>query len=153
MLQDYIIDIVGTQKIDGDSDTVEVTTLGHYEEKNTGKYIIYKEFDSDNPEIEKTAVVKVENENKITIIRYGNLGSRLTLELNRRHQCHYNTIAGPLMIGVFANKMNLCLNNNRGCLDVGYTIDFNSDLVSENNFKISFKKLDKKNKETEKDGM
>lgn len=153
MLQDYIIDIVGTQLMDGDSDTVKVTTLGHYEEKSTGKYIIYKEFDSDNPEIKKTAVVKVENENKITIIRYGNLGSRLTLELNRRHQCHYNTIAGPLMIGVFANKIDFKLNNKGGYLDVGYTIDFNSDLVSENNFQISFKKLNKKNNSTEKDGM
>lgn len=153
MLQDYIIDITGTQNVDGNSDTIEVTTLGHYEEKDSGKYIVYKEFDSQNPEDKKTAVIKVENESKITIIRTGSLGSRLTLELNRRHQCHYNTIAGPLMIGVFAKKMDLHLNNKGGSLDVEYTIDFNSDLVSENNFKISFKKLRKSSNNFEKDGM
>lgn len=141
MNKDFVIDIKGTQKFENDSDIINVTTLGHYCEKSTGRYITYKEYDSDGSENgEQTSVVKIGNDNMVTITRIGKFGSRLTLENNRRHQCHYSTVAGDLMIGIFTNKMNIDLNENGGMVEVGYTIDFNSGLVSENEIKISVKK-------------
>lgn len=143
MKQDYIINITGKQLYDNDDDIIEVTTLGHYSEKTTGKYIVYKEYDEDAPDDRRTAVVKVEGKDKVTIIRTGKYSSQLTLERNKRHQCHYRTVAGDLMIGVFTNKMNIDLDETGGTLEVGYTIDFNSDLMSENEFKIILRKTDK----------
>ena len=73
----------------------------------------------------------------IELNRKGPMRSQLMLQKGRRHQCIYQTIAGDLNIGVFTKT----LNNNRtekgGSLEVSYTLDFNTDLVSENRFLIT----------------
>lgn len=140
MKNNYIIDIVGKQFYQGADDIIEVTTLGTYQEKSSGKYIVYKEYDENEPNDNRMSVVKIEDNNRVTIMRTGKFKSRLILERDKRHQCHYETIAGDLMIGVFTNKMNINVNENGGVVEVGYTIDFNSDLVSENEFKITIAK-------------
>lgn len=140
MENNYIIDITGKQFFNEEEDIIEVTTLGQYYEKSGKKYIVYREYDQEHPEDKRMSIVKVEPDNKITITRTGDYKSRLILEREKRHQCHYSTVAGDLMIGVFANKMRINLNDDGGVLEVGYTIDFNSDLVSENEFKIILKR-------------
>ncbi|HHZ05291.1 MAG TPA: DUF1934 domain-containing protein [Clostridiales bacterium] len=152
MIQDYIIDIVGKQNFEKDNDTVTVTTLGHYTEKSTGRYITYKEYDTEDPDNKHTSIVKIEGDNRVTITRTGTYNSKLILERDRRHQCHYATVAGDLMIGIFTNKMNINIDKNGGVLELGYTVDFNSDLVSENEIKISLKKAQTDNY-MEKDGI
>lgn len=47
---------------------------------------------------------------------------------------------GALSIGVFTKTLNNNLNENGGSLEVIYTLDFNSDLVSENRFRIDIEK-------------
>ena len=89
MRKDFIINIVGTQYVDGEMDKVEIMTLGHYAVKNGTRYIMYKEYPEENKQSEKTTIVKVESENKVSIIRAGEYQSRLLLEKGRRHQCHY----------------------------------------------------------------
>ena len=44
------------------------------------------------------------------------------------------------MIGVFTKTLCSTLNKNGGTLEVSYTLDFNTDLVSENRFKIKVEK-------------
>ncbi len=140
MRQDFIINIIGKQLIDSEEDKIEVTTLGHYTEKNGHRYIIYKEYDDEAGGQEKTTIVKVESGGKIAIIRPGLYESRLLLELGRRHQCHYRTLAGDLMIGVFTDRIAMNLGDEGGTLDVSYSLDFNSDLASRNEFHIDVKR-------------
>lgn len=134
--ENYMISIVGEQKIDGESDRVEVLTAGNYIMKNGHWYIGYKEYDDDNPEKFFNNLIKVENET-VTITRKGPMRSQLMLEKGRRHQCLYKTVAGDLMIGVFTKTLNNNLNKSGGTLEVSYTLDFNTDLVSENSFKVT----------------
>lgn len=140
MKENYIIDILGKQFYNDESDEITVTTVGKYYERTGKKFIVYKEYDEEDPEDKRISIVKIENDNKVTIIRTGKYSSRLTLEKDKRHQCHYNTVAGELMIGVSTNKMKIDVNEDGGVMEVGYTIDFNLDLVSNNEFRISFKK-------------
>lgn len=140
MQQDFIINIVGKQYLDGEQDKIEVMTLGHYTQKNGHRYIIYKEYEDEGGEGEKTTVVKVENDSRVSIIRPGAYQSRLLLELGRRHQCHYRTIAGDLMIGVFTDRIAMELDDEGGSLDVSYSLDFNSDMASRNEFHIDVKR-------------
>ena len=107
--------------------------------KNGHFLINYKEYDEDLPDKFLNNLVKVENET-VTISRKGPLSSQLILEKGKRHQCMYQTIAGTLSIGVFTKTLNNNLNKNGGSLEVIYTLDFNSDLVSENRFKIDIEK-------------
>lgn len=101
---------------------------------------MYKEYDDENSGQEKTTIVKVESGGKIAIIRPGLYESRLLLELGRRHQCHYRTLAGDLMIGVFTDRIAMNLDDEGGTLDVSYSLDFNSDLASRNEFHIDVKR-------------
>ncbi len=133
---EYLISVTGIQEIDGEKDKIELQTVGNYLLKPDHAYIGYKEYDEDNPSISSNNVVKVENENRVTIIRNGQVETRLILEKGRRHLCHYRTIAGDLMIGVFADTIDNKLKENGGKLYVSYSLDFNNELISNNEFYI-----------------
>lgn len=134
--ENYMVSIIGEQILDGDSDRVEVITAGNYVHKGDRCFIGYKEYDEDNPNRHFNNIIKVEK-NLVTINRTGPLSSRLMLEKGRRHQCVYKTPAGDLMIGVYTKTLDNNLSEKGGRLEVSYTLDFNSDLVSENRFIIT----------------
>lgn len=136
MKKEYLISILGEQKLDGEKDKIEVVTAGNFMKKKDHYYIGYKEYDDDNPDICFDNLIKVE-ENMVTISRKGPMRSTLLLEHGRRHQCVYQTIAGDLIIGVFTKTLNNNLSERGGTLEVSYTLDFNTDLVSENRFYIT----------------
>lgn len=135
----YIISITGIQEVDGEKDKVEVITTGDYTTKNGHRYIKYKEFDNDNPNISTDTVVKVEGNQKVSVIRMGDRPSRLILEKGRRHQCHYKTVMGEIMMGVYTSTLNQTLDDHGGDISVSYQLDFFSDLVSSNELHINIK--------------
>lgn len=132
----YMISIIGEQILDGESDKIEVLTSGNYIMKNGNSYIGYKEYDEENPNDYFNNLIKVED-NMVTITRKGPMRSQLMLQKGRRHQCYYQTPAGELIIGVYTKTMNSTLTKDGGRLEVSYTLDFNTDLVSENSFIIT----------------
>lgn len=136
----YIIDIIGTQCIEDEiQDSVTVTTTGDYRVASTGnKFIRYKEYDEENPSVFKNTIIKI-SDRQLTITRSGEYASQLILECNKRHQCHYHTPVGSLIIGVFTKVMDISLNEQGGSIDVAYTLDFDSETVSENTFKINIR--------------
>lgn len=142
----YLISIIGEQTLDGETDRVEVLTSGNYMIKKNHCYIGYKEYDEENPNKYSDNLIKVED-NIVTIIRKGEMQSRLMLEKGKRHQCLYQTIAGDLMIGVFTKTMKNTLNEKGGTLEVSYTLDFNTDLVSENRFIITVEEKNNRNED------
>ena len=131
----YMISIIGEQTMDGETDRIEVLTSGNFVKKRDHFYIGYKEYDEENPREWSNNLIKVE-ENMVTINRKGQYGSQLMLEKGRRHQCIYSTVAGDMSIGVFTKTLENRLNEKGGTLEVSYTLDFNTDLVSENRFTI-----------------
>ena len=136
----YLISVTGIQEVDGEKDSIELTTVGSYMINNRGnKYIGYKEYDEENPAISSNNVVKVENDDKVTIIRNGGQQTRLILERGKRHQCHYRTIMGDLMIGVFTDSITSNLDDKGGKLHVSYELDFNNEFISKNEFYIDVK--------------
>lgn len=140
MKDNYLISITGIQVLDGERDVIEMTTTGSYIQKNGHSYIGYKEYDKDNPEICSNNLIKVESDDKVIIMRNEGKQTRLILERGKRHQCHYRTIMGELMIGVFSDTIDSQLDENGGKLHVKYSLDFNSSFASENEFYIDIKK-------------
>jgi uncharacterized beta-barrel protein YwiB (DUF1934 family) len=134
--KEYLISVTGIQEVDGEKDKIELQTVGNFIMKPDHAYIGYKEYDEDDPSISSNNIIKVESDNKVTIIRKGEIQSRLILEKGRRHQCHYHTIMGDMMIGVFAETINNRLKENGGKLHVSYSLDFNNELISNNEFYI-----------------
>ncbi len=131
----YLISILGEQKLDGETDKIEVLTGGNFIKKKDHFYIGYKEYDDENPETCYNNLIKVEGD-MVTINRKGPTRSHLLLQRGRRHQCIYQTIAGDLNIGVFTKTLENRLGERGGTLEVSYTLDFNTDFVSENRFFI-----------------
>ena len=132
----YLISIIGEQILDGESDKIEVLTTGNYMIKKDHCYIGYKEYEEKNPNDYSDNLIKVEND-MVTITRKGTMKSQLMLEKGKRHQCVYQTPMGDLMIGVYTKSMKSTLTETGGTLEVSYTLDFNTDLMSENSFKVT----------------
>jgi len=139
MKDNYLISIKSSQELDGEKDTIEMTTLGSYIQKNGHSYIGYKEYDKDNPEISSNNLIKVESPDRVVIMRNEGKQTRLILEKGKRHQCHYRTIMGDLMIGVFSDIIDANLDEKGGTLHARYTLDFNSSFASKNEFIIDIK--------------
>ncbi len=144
MQENYLISIVGTQEIDGETDRIELTTVGTYVHKGSSRYIVYHEFNEDFPSEKVTSILKVEDEKRVTLIRSGGQRSRLVLEKGKRHLCHYDTGLGSLMVGVFAQSIRSDLTDAGGTLDVSYSLDINSGLNSMNEIFVDIKKNVKK---------
>lgn len=143
LVRDYLIKITGKQEVDGESNSIEVETTGHYEEKDGIKYIYYKEYveDQDN-ESERNTIVKIEEGELVSIIREGEYQSQLMLELERQHQCYYQTPYGDMLIKVYTSVIEESLNKRGGSLRAVYSLDFNGNFGSENEFIIELKKIE-----------
>ncbi|MBQ9743251.1 MAG: DUF1934 domain-containing protein [Ruminococcus sp.] len=135
MKDNFLISVTGTQIIDGEKESIKLTTGGEYVTEENTHCIRYKEYDNDNPDICFHNTVRVEGDT-LTVIRSGPAQSRLILEKGRRHQCHYNTMFGDLTVGVFTDTVVNCLTEKGGTLRASYTLDFNAGLVSKNEIYI-----------------
>ncbi|MBQ1977139.1 MAG: DUF1934 domain-containing protein [Ruminococcus sp.] len=135
MKDNFIISVTGVQTVDGDKETIKLTTAGEFTEENGVYTIRYKEYDNDNPDICFDNAVTLDG-NIVTVIRKGPAQSRLTLEKGRRHQCHYCTMYGDLMVGVYTSEVESTLTPQGGTLQAAYTLDFNAGLVSKNEIYI-----------------
>ena len=139
MQENYWISIVGRQKIDGETGEVEVNTLGSYVRKGKNRYIVYKEYDADTAHASRTSVLKVEEGEKMTLMRGNGDSTRLILENGKRHFCSYDTGFGCMTVGVFTQSFRSSLTDQGGSLDVSYTLDVDSSLSSFNDLHITIK--------------
>ena len=138
-MKQVIINIKGTQGIDGDSDIIELSTLGTLSEKD-GKFLItYEENKTLKDQTVKT-LVKTED-GKVTMIRSGGIDSRLIIEKGRRNTCFYSVPQGELVLGVFGEDIKNNLSENGGTLFISYTIDIENTLLSKNTVEISVRKV------------
>ncbi|WP_101697136.1 DUF1934 domain-containing protein [Clostridium minihomine] len=144
MRENYLINIVGRQRIDEEVGEVTLTTLGSYVTKGNTRYIVYKEYDPDRNNAATTSVLKVDGTHTVTLMRGGGDNTRLILEKGKRHQCQYNTGMGALMVGVFTNDVHSRLHDKGGELEVNYTLDINADLSSINEIFITVKEAENK---------
>ena len=151
MQENYLISILGRQQVDGETGEVQVTTLGSYVKKGKNLYITYKEYDSEVNGKPVTSVLKVEGNDKVTLMR-GAGSTRLVLENGKRHLCQYDTGYGNMMIGIFTSQLHSNLTDEGGKLEVRYTLDINSNLSSSNEILITIKEAENKDVETRATG-
>lgn len=144
MQENYLISIKGKQSIEDETGEIELTTLGSYVRKGDSRYIVYKEYDTDNHNAPQTSVLKIDGNSKVTLMRGGADSTRLILESGKRHLCQYDTGYGRMMIGVFTNKVEAKLDELGGDLEIRYTLDINSNLSSLNEIFITVKEANKK---------
>lgn len=147
MRENYLISIKGRQKVDGEVGEVELTTLGSYVKRGASRYIVYKEYTSDDNSSSRTSILKIDGSFRLTLMRKGGDNTRLILENGKRHLCQYDTGYGNMMIGIFTSRLDSELGDAGGSLQVSYTLDINSNLSSLNELSITVKEAKNSNVE------
>lgn len=147
MRENYLISIKGRQKVDGEVGEVELTTLGSYVKRGASRYIVYKEYTSDDNSSSRTSILKIDGSSRLTLMRKGGDNTRLILENGKRHLCQYDTGYGNMMIGIFTSRLDSELGDAGGSLQVSYTLDINSNLSSLNELSITVKEAKNSNVE------
>ena len=138
MKKDVLIDIKSLHQVDDASDTMELTTIGSFTRMNGNYYITYRESEATGLDGVVTTL-KVEGDRKVTLIRGGAQDSRLVLEKGQRHHCAYDTGFGAMMVGIFAEQIDVELKETGGKLHFRYNLDINADLASRNDVQITIR--------------
>ena len=135
MRKNVIIKINGTQKSEGESDRLELYTKGLFYKRSGNYYLSYEE-PSESGLMGTRTTLKIEGQEKITLLRSGEMKGQLIIERNKRHLCHYNTPVGDMFLGVCAGNISSRLSDEGGSLDFSYRLDVNASLLSENEVSV-----------------
>lgn len=141
--EDYIINITSKHIVEDDEDELNLITFGTFKEKGDKKYIVYKEYDENFPDKFKTCIIKIDNENMVTLIKNDIAQTKLILEKGKRHYSPYYTDVGSMTLGVFTNYVDFEYYEDKVVLNLKYSLEFNSNLMSINEIKISATKKPK----------
>ena len=140
-MDNYIITISGTQTVDDESDTIDITTSASYTERSGKKYIRYKEYNPNYDGEYVSNTIIIESEKKIILRKlFEGKPTELILDRGVRHQCMYTTPIGYMSIGIYAESIVTDISKNGGTIVIDYTIDFNTDIQSEHHLEIVLKK-------------
>ena len=140
MIKDVLITVVGIQGIDGEEDTVELTTEGRFGIKD-GKYFL----SYDEGQIVEAGKVKtkifINSTDSVVLQRTGDINSRMEITAGERKSCFYSTPVGDICIGIYGENIELDLKENGGNINLVYTIDSDLKLISRNRVKITVKEV------------
>lgn len=134
MKEDYIVDIVTTQNMDGEISELKMTTLADFNGSENDYYISYTDNYGDMKDCRTT--LHVENGNCVTVNRDGNFDAHIVIEKHSRHISHHLTPYGSLSFGVSALDVESSIKNGGGRLHFKYETDIDMRPVSTVEFDI-----------------
>ncbi len=140
MKENYLITIEGNITMDGDTDSVTLTTLGSYQMKNGKYYIVYKETEATGF-AGCTTTLKAWDDG-VSMTRFGGEGSsNLLIEKGAINLCNYQTMAGPIMLDINGIDIINNLGEHGGQLTFEYSLNAGGMLVSDNKVNVIVKEI------------
>ena len=124
---------------EGEADKVEFVTEGSLYEKSGKYYLKYTEMLGGDDKASKTTM-KIEN-NKVTILRYGEVNTQMVLECGKKNMNYYETPCGSLLVGVTADTMSVNVGESRGEIKLNYDVEINNSLTSRNNVILTYEEI------------
>ena len=101
-------------------------------------WILPKEIDEYEDYIEgkssTTSTIEVTGGTQVDIIREGDICTNMSVCAGERHQCHYVTPYGGILLGVNGDEVKV----GNGSLYIKYTLDLNPNILSTNEVNIKF---------------
>ena len=107
---------------DGERQAVEITTQGVYEWRKDGYSLRFEEYFDEG--VRSMTTIRSSRRGCVTVIHRGDITTELTVELGKRHNCHYVTPYGELLIGIDAVEIEDGLTETGGTLKMIYSIDY-----------------------------
>ncbi len=116
------VKLTDVQLEEGEKQSVEITTQGVFY-WNDGRWLLRFEeyFDED---IRSETTVSFKESGCVSIVHRGDITTELTVEMGKRHNSHYATPYGELMIGIDAVEIDSRVAENGGTLHLIYAIDY-----------------------------
>lgn len=140
-MKEVLIEIKGTQEVDGDSDVIDLTTVGRMDVVGNKTYLRYDDSAASGIDGVSCVIKYDKKDNSVIMQRSGSLNSRMYIKKGQRHICHYETVQGVLTMGIFGEDVKAELDTNGGSLFMSYTIDVNYGLMSRNSVDIRVKEV------------
>lgn len=134
MEENYLMNIVTNQCVDGQKEVIEMTTLASFEGQADDYYISYTDDDGDLAGCRTT--LHVENGNCVTIRREGAYDSHMIIEKNVRHISQHSTPYVSFALGVSALGVDSTVTPKGGRLNFKYSTDIDMSPVGEIEFNI-----------------
>jgi uncharacterized beta-barrel protein YwiB (DUF1934 family) len=135
-----LISILGIQRYEDYDNSIEVVAPGRYYEKNNKTYITYKERHEGETE-DTTTTIKIDGQ-KVSVMRFGNINSNMTFELNKKHTTYYDTKQGALVVSVLAKKIHINLQDGEGELEIVYGLEMDHVSMGINSFHIKIHSIE-----------
>ena len=122
-------------------ENIEIDYRGSYIQRNNKKYIVYKECNEGHPDSYNFCIIKVENNNLVTLTKNTKHQTKIILENGVRHYSPYYTEYGLLTMSVYTHSINNKLDKDGGMLNVKYSISLNANLLSVIDITIEVEKI------------
>lgn len=138
MMKDAIITLTGTQEQDGNSDTIELTSVARYGVKDGEVLITYDESELLGVKGVKTTL-HYKFPDTVTLKRTGSVNVKMIIEKNKRNCCRYDTGYGELLLDIIGEEIENHIDEGGGRFYMRYRINANNRFLSENIINITVK--------------
>ena len=139
MSKKALIKVVGKQRFGKDSDKIELTTVGTFEETDSDYVLKYNEEQEPPFASVKTTLKIAKDEKTVSLMREGNSGSLLIIERSKRNLCNYATEFGEILMGIYGKNIELDCGENSGSFNFDYDIDINGAISSQNEVEVTYR--------------
>ncbi len=116
---DVTISLRSVQRMDGDTQTTEMTARGTLELLSDGARLCYTE----SPQDGGAAVTVLVHSAQTIIERRGEISSQIVLEEGRRRSCRYETPYGPLTLHAQARRLEFSSEGSTAFLRAVYLLE------------------------------
>ncbi len=133
---DIIITIIGTQKDEkGEESCIECTAKGRYYERNSIRYIVYKDHEISGVE-GVTTMLKVYDKH-VELVRMGSVDHKQEFLPGQKSCSVYHTPYGTMHMGIQTNSLKMALASTTGTIAIEYELEINGQWQSANTLSIS----------------
>lgn len=140
MKKNVIISLKGSQMSGDESmDNLELVTEGKYYRQEGSYFVTYKE--SEVTGMEGTTTTLKIADGVVTLMRSGSVNSQFIFERGRKHVSYYDTAYGAFTIGVFANDVNISIDDRGGEIWVDYKLEIDNNKTGENDFYMKIREV------------
>lgn len=141
-----IISVKGTQTAaNQEPNILELVTEGKYYKKGDAYFITYKESEVTGME-GTTTTLKIAN-GVVTLMRFGSVNTQFIFEPGQKHLTHYDTNYGTFTMGVYANEVDVKVNDQGGEIKVDYLLEIDNNKSGENVFHMFIREAGRTNDE------
>ena len=135
-----IVSFIAEQNDGRDKDKYELVTEGAYYKKGENYYITYDESSLTGMD-GTTTTVKIEDNKRITLMRYGKNNTQLVFEKGQNHICAYETEHGSFFVGVRSKNVLVDLDDRGGEISAKYQLEINNAAIGQNDFYMNVREL------------